>query len=595
MSIGIRIFLLLALIVPHSTGQPAVAADRVKVPLRFDHFYDFEELTSALHSLAEAYPQLLDLASIGKSFEGRDMWLMTIHNPKTGPEMEKAAMWIDGNIHGNEVQASEVCLYTIWYLMENYGRIEEITRIVDERVFYVLPSQNPDGRAHWFNALNTSSSSRSGKKPTDNDGDGLFDEDGYDDLDGDGELLMMRRKNVDGRWRPSHDDPRLMERAPAGEPGGYDILGYEGIDNDGDGRINEDGPGGYDLNRNWPSDWEPEYIQFGASEYPLCHPESKSISRFILAHPNIAGVQSYHNTGGMILRGPGSQSFGSYPRQDAAVYDLLGEKGEKILPYYKYMIIWKDLYTVYGGFVNWTYEGLGIFSFTNELFSSKKYYHDKNAERSRGGNTERLKFDDWLEFGHQYVEWKPATHPTYGDIELGGWRRETGRVPPVWMLQEECHRNFAFTVLHADQMPLVSVREITVKSLDQGVHEITATVENTRLIPSVSARAREKRIGLPDFFSIESLDLKVLSGGILTSKDFNRLNVVEYRPERIAIEGGVSSAKAGGGGGFRGGRGGGSGSSGPVTVRWYVTGKGTATLRYESQKGGVSTGIVTIK
>ena len=101
--------------------------------------------------------------------------------------------------------------------------------------------------------------------------------------------------------------------------------------------------------------------------------EPRAIGAFILAHPNIAGVQSYHNAGGMILRGPGAANLPEYAAEDLQVYDELGRNGEYMLPYYRYMIIHKDLYTVHGGFVNWTAEGLGIISFTNELWNDGQY------------------------------------------------------------------------------------------------------------------------------------------------------------------------------------------------------------------------------
>ena len=85
------------------------------------------------------------------------------------------------------------------------------------------------------------------------------------------------------------------------------MLGGEGLDNDGDGQVNEDSPGGYDMNRNWAWDWQPNYIQFGAQEYPFSLPETRAIAAFVTEHPNIAAFQSYHNAGGMILRSPGRE------------------------------------------------------------------------------------------------------------------------------------------------------------------------------------------------------------------------------------------------------------------------------------------------
>ncbi|MCK7499570.1 MAG: hypothetical protein MZW92_61105 [Comamonadaceae bacterium] len=87
----------------------------------------------------------------------------------------RPAMYIEANIHGNEIQGGEVCLYTIWYLMENYGRIDDVTRLVDERVFYIIPTVNPDGRQYFMEG--PGGNARSGHVPVDDDNDGLFDED----------------------------------------------------------------------------------------------------------------------------------------------------------------------------------------------------------------------------------------------------------------------------------------------------------------------------------------------------------------------------------------------------------------------------------
>ena len=132
-----------------------------------------------------------------------------------------------------------------------------------------------------------------------------------------------------------------METVPPGEVGDWVLLGSEGLDNDGDGRVNEDPVGGYDPNRNYGADWQPTYIQGGAMDYPFQLPESRATQDFLAAHPNIAGMQSYHNTGGMILRGPGTAWHGTYPASDIRVYDEIGENGERILPWYNYIIIWQ--------------------------------------------------------------------------------------------------------------------------------------------------------------------------------------------------------------------------------------------------------------
>ncbi|MBL8693597.1 MAG: peptidase M14 [Planctomycetes bacterium] len=583
------------------------AAKPPKVDIAWNRFYDCAGLEGHLRRIQQAYPDLCTLSSIGKSYEGRPMWVMTIQNSKTGKEMEKPAIWIDGNVHGNEVQGGEACVYLAWYLTEGYDNNPRIRELLDRCVFYVLPSQNPDGRDYWFHAPNTASSSRSGKKPTDNDGDGLFDEDGPDDLDGDGELVSMR-KYVPGRgnYRIDPDDPRRMIRVTDGKPGDWVMLGSEGIDNDGDGSVNEDGPGGYDMNRNWPSDWQPNYIQFGAGEYPFSFPETRAIGEFFLSHPNIAAVQSFHNAGGMILRGPGASYVPEYPSRDLGVFDDLGLQGEKMLPFYRYMVIHKDLYTVHGGFVNWAYEGLGAFAITNEMWAGDQMFQNNQARRGPafGGSggpggfsladiedgptrgrpagledptlQDNYVFDALVMAGASFVPWHKVQHPLYGEVELGGFRKMTGRVPPSFMIEEMLHRNALFCVYQAELLPQVIVEETKVERLGDGASAVTVTLKNLRRMPTRAALASQKKMGLPDLLTIAGDGVTVVAGGI-ASDPFrkNEVSLVEREPARLLLDDGV-------------------GSFGRLTVRWIVRGKGNATIRFESEKCAPLTAAVTI-
>jgi hypothetical protein len=353
------------------------------------------------------------------------------------------------------------------------------------------------------------------------------------------------------------------------EKGDYTRLGSEGIDNDEDGRINEDGPGGYDMNRNWPSGWRPNYVQYGAGEYAFSYPETACVGEFILDHPNIAAVQSYHNAGGMILRGPGAKERESfYPRSDVAVYDEIAKTGERILPYYRSMTIWKDLYTVHGGFVNWTSEGLGIISFTNELWANAQYYYGKEGDWP--GAEQRLKFGDLLQFGELWVPLKPYDHPTHGEILIGGWNQYASRVPPIFMLEELCHRNFAFTMYHADQMPKLSFSRVEVKALDPGIWEVTVEVDNAAAIPSISSVAASKKIGARDQVSLRAAEggnARVLASGTLNDWLSRSMTLTKRQPERIWVERGV-------------------GSYGQRVFRWIVEGTGSIGLEYKSQKAG---------
>lgn len=523
------------------TAVPVVAQEHVpsRVEATWNRYYDYEEMTDLIQEIARAYPELVALRSIGKSQEGRDMWLVIVNSAKTGPHTAKPAMYIDGNVHGNEIQATEMVLYALWYLTKSYGHNEDLTDLLDRCAFYLVPSQNPDGRAHWFADPATSSSFRRSVRPRDNDQDGRVDEDGPEDLDGDGSITRMWKKSASGSWNRSTKDPRRFERVAAGETGEWEFLGFEGIDNDGDGRINEDGIGGDDMNRDWPGGWQPDHIQRGAGPYPLWSPETRAVADFILAHPNIAGAQSYHNSGGMILRGPGDASRESfYPRGDLAVYDRIGEDGEKMLPYYRYMILYKDLYGVYGGFVNWVAETLGIYSFTNELWTSGKYFQGDASERPSADDM--WLFRDRLQFGAVFTPYSEYEHPTHGTVLIGGLNKWSSRNTPTFMLEEECHRNFAFTMYHADQMPHLSFGRTELERVSESVWSLRVEVRNDRLMPSRSGVQGRRGIGARDRLIVDAgQGAEVIAGGTMARFDARRMTPVEHEPDRVLVESGI--------------------------------------------------------
>ena len=555
-------------------GLPVGHTPRVEIP--WNRLYDFDELYAHFDRLVEATPDLLSMQVIGHSVENRELRVYTLSDPQTGTEAEKPAMWIDGNVHGNEVQGGEAVLYTAWYLLENFGTNERVTELVERTTFYLLPMVNPDGRASWFADAHSASSSRSGYQPLDDDRDGVADEDGPNDLDGDGHITQMR-KHVpgEGTHRLDPDDPRVMVRVPENDEGlrgDWILLGREGLDDDGDGRVNEDGPGGYDMNRAWPSSWQPDHVQRGAGPYPLYWPETRAIAGFLFDHPNIGAVQSFHNAGGMILHGPGSEAYGSYPSADMRVYDELGGTGEKMLPFYRYMVIWKDLYTVFGGFVNWTYEGLGIISFTNELWTGRRRFPD--SSRDDGGD--RHWFDDHLLSGAGFSDWKPYEHPLYGLVEIGGFRKDVGRVPPTFLIEEMLHRNAMFCLAHAEALPLVVIEEPTVTDHGGLLRSVDVVFRNERAIPTRTAQAATKGVGSPDRFLLETR-LEVLAGGFRSDRFRpERIELAEEHPATLVREQGIPGR-------------------GEVRVRWFVRGVGSVTVRWQGQQGRDVARTITIQ
>ncbi len=552
------------------------APNAPRVEVAWNRYYDFAEISEIAKRLQVAFPDLVKLSSIGKSVQGKELLLLTITNWKTGLARSKPAMYIDGNIHSNEIQGSEVALYTAWYLAESFGRIDWITALLDKKAFYIVPSINPDARDFFIHQANSPHSPRSGLLPRDDDGDGCVDEDGYDDLDGDGHIVQMRRHKPGGRWIVDSKYPNLMRRAEPDESGAYELLGWEGIDNDRDGSVNEDGPGYYDPNRNWGWDWQPDYVQRGADQYPFSIPENRAVAEFVLQHPNIAGAQSYHNAGGMILRGPGSsEENGDYKRGDIRIYDFIAGRGEEMLPGYRYMVVNKDMYTVYGGELDWFYGSRGILTFTNELWTSADLFGKQDEDSGWFGRREdTYRFDQLLLFGEGIVDWRRVTHPQYGEIEVGGVKKSWTRTAPSFLLEELCHRNMAFTLFHADQMPLMTVDTVTVKALDRQLYQIDAVVVNQRAIPTHTQHDVENQITPPDIVSISGDRIEVLAGFYVKDPLLDNLVEQIHQPKAIRV---VSV-----------------GGNETERVRWLVKGRGPVTITVDTYKGGKSDSVVEI-
>lgn len=540
-----------------------------KVTVTWNKYYDHAGIGEICQKIAAAYPNLAKVVSIGKSFQGKDIWCLTITDFAKGDPDHKPAMYIDGNIHSNEIQGAEFAMYTAWYLTESFGDTQFIQELLADKVFYIIPTINPDGRDSYMHQPNNASSPRSGLIPIDNDGDGLVDEDSYDDLDNDGNITLMRRKSPNGNFRLDPKDPRNMIRVAPGEKGDYELLGLEGMDRDGDGRVSEDGYAfEYDPNRDWGWGWQPNYIQNGAYKYPFSIPENRAVMEFVMKHPNIAAAQSFHNAGGMILRGPGGQEdVNTYNAQDLQVYDAIGKKGEELLPGYRYLVVYKDLYSAYGGELDWFYAGRGIYTYSNELWTPYLMFM-KDATRDPFDNT-TYSFDRYLLFQDAFVPWKEFNHPQFGLVEIGGFKKNFGRAHPGFLLESDAHRNMAFSVYHCYATPKLEVQEITEKDLGDGLKEVTAVVANNRLMPTHSSQDTKNKIERPDYISLTTSG-KVLAGILVENRDLNITSEQKINPQTMEVDN--------------------IPGMGTVTVKWIVQGGGKYTVNVDSRKGGVASG-----
>ena len=474
--------------------------------IAFDRFHRYAELTELLHAFVREYPHLVSVEAIGKSHEGRDIWVVTVTNDGTGPAADKPAFWVDGNIHATEVAASAASLYFLHTLVTQYGKDADVTRALDTRAFYVCPRLNPDG-AEWALA-DRPKWIRSSTRPypyDEEDIEGLT----VEDIDGDGRILQMRVPDPNGLWKSHPDEPRLLIRRDPAEIGGryYRLLpegrvdGYDGFTL----RVKKR-PQGLDLNRNFPGSWRQEFEQLGAGPYPTSEPEVRAVVDFITRHSNITGGTAFHTWSGVLLRPFDGASDDEMHVEDLWVYQAIGKKGAELTGYPAISVFHDFRYnpkSVIGGTFDWAYEHLGILSWVIEIWAPMREagiegykYIDWFRDHPPEHDLKLIRWSDTALDGLAHVPWKPFDHPQLGKVEIGGWNRfHAFSNPPPKFLERELARFPKWLIWQALISPKLELVHAGAADAGGGNYKVTLVVQNTGWLPSyVSKRALERKV-----------------------------------------------------------------------------------------------------
>lgn len=271
-----------------------------------DQYHSPSELQAEIQRIETLVPNLVDTWVIGQSYEGRNITCLRITNELN--DEQKAKTLVIAQHHGREQITVEMALRFALRLLNSYGVDEEITQYVDTEEIYIISSMNPDALERVVN-LNDYWL-RKNLRPYDNDGDGLVDEDPADDVNDDGLIS-------------SYD-----VYAKSGGGGGLTYLYscFEGIDDDGDGRVNCDEIGLVDLNRNYARAWgfEPgsssdPWSQVYRGAYAFSEPETQTFREFALQHRFAMGYTLHSGTNATYFP---TTSYGGYT-EPALYYSVL--------------------------------------------------------------------------------------------------------------------------------------------------------------------------------------------------------------------------------------------------------------------------------
>lgn len=507
--------------------------------LTFDRYHTPDVMYAWCRKWAAQYPDLVSLYEVARSYEGRPILQLTLTNRKTGKHTDKPAAYFEGGRHSGEVTSSEAVLWLAKHLLDNYGKDPAITKLIDTKAIYLRPENNPDGSTMY---LFTAQRNRSSVKPRDDDRDGLLDEDPEEDLDGDGVIYQIRKKATTPAERekaeyvlePKDPTGRLMKRV---QPGQGDWIVYtEGIDNDGDGKYNEDGIGGLDNHRNYPENWRPDagadftgrgYTQAGAGDFPLSEPETRSTVVWLLGHPNISVVNSMDTRVPMHLRPPStSKSEESMFPADLAIYKRMDSLGLSFTGYPWAGDVYETYHTrskidrttgdptkptpLFGHGPDFGYFQYGSVWYGDELWNGgamKDYDGDGQYDEYDG-----LRWDDEANQKRGFKPWKKLTHPQLGEVELGGFHPKFfAQNGPAWQLENWISKQSRFNLAMALQLPQLDLTDVNVKPLASNEYEITASWTNSGQLPVALEQAKRIKMVPEDRLTLD-IDKALLKG-----------------------------------------------------------------------------------
>jgi zinc carboxypeptidase len=443
---------------------------------------------------------------------GRSLWLATFG---ARDQPGRPAVLVVANLDGDRPVGTETALRLCEHLQAGSPLLDVVT-------VHVIALGNPDGAAH---ALAGAGLGRG--VSIDDDHDGRVDEDGPEDIDGDGRVLQMMVSDPGGEWLADGDPLRFYEAdRDKGEYGNM-RLEVEGRDNDGDRVQAEDGAGGVVLEANFPHRWQEHQARSGA--FQLSEPESRAIADFVLAKQHLALVIVLGAEDNLATAPSGKSSSdknSTEPREeDVYLLKVLGERlydGLEVKP--------RGADHGKGNFADWVYFQVGIPVLESAVWSPPMIARadldhedeaddgadtgdgdgdddDESESPSTRSETEQDKIRNWADqtLTEGFIPWKVLPGTPMADIAdgaaevfVGGWLPLVEHNPPSGELESIGTRWIEFIdTLAPDFATLQLAEPLRIKDLGSGLLDVEATVVNPNLLPTMSRMGEVTRRHVP--------------------------------------------------------------------------------------------------
>lgn len=443
-------------------------------------YSNYAALTARVQTLAKQYPSFVKVKSLTQTLGNKNIWMLTIG---TGNMAEKPAIAVVGGVEGSHLLGVELALGFAEDLLSQ-SATDSVKNLLNSQTFYVFPNMSPDATEQYFAKLKYARSGNA--KATDDDRDGKVNEDGFEDLNGDGKITMMRVEDPTGEWITSADDPRVMVKADLskGQKGKY-LLFTEGIDNDHDGSFNEDGEGGVAFNKNMSFNY-PNFIP-GSGEHMVSEKENRALLDFLFDAFNVYAVVSfgpYNNLSAPVSfnkAGVSKRIITSWYQDDVDVNQLVSKTYNQIIKE-KNAPATPNLP---GDFADWAYFHYGRFSFSTPGWWVPQTKPDttlkQKALADKSGEANYLRWAAQHKIEGTFTPWTEVKHPDFPNqkVEVGGIDPFVMMNPPYRMVPELVKEHTSFIETLAKMAPQLDIAHLKTEKLDNGLTRISLDVVNT--------------------------------------------------------------------------------------------------------------------
>ncbi len=362
--------------------------------------------------------------------------------------------------------------------------------------------------------------------PLDDDRDNQTDEDGPEDINGDGVISQLRVKRAGGRFRPSPRDSRILIESAPGEEGEFDLQ-WEGLDNDSDGEINEDPRGSVTLANDFAIRWSDK--QAGANRFPMLTAQSRALAEFFVAHPNISLAINLRSLGERLTVASGPPAVAGPAagrgRRDAATSETVLARDKQMSDALLKLFREETGAKIgerdepegegLGNVADWLHEACGVYALNYYLarVPSPEKEGKQPPEETPPGRDEAAQLLWMSHTPEQHQAWKAFKHPQLGEAEIGGWLITARRDATRETAEQAATKALDFLWALCSRVASLRVTKVEAKDLGADSYKIRLTLSNPGALDYKPGFAQTNRIGQPIFVALgDDKEIELVSG-----------------------------------------------------------------------------------